>query len=825
MPIPPVSADQISTAIDRFDNELGTNPQWANWESNQAHRYAIKRDDKLYPVKQIIAMATGVPVSSFSGGSEANNYLKERGFEIEPLHLPTKTETRIALHELLLERAPAAVTPQEAYRTLADRFRLPTRLRAQLMQNSNEVHWENRVRFARQDLVDASILDGSEQGFWKLRIRGQPRVWVEKVLVEGRPDRLDGEFALGKALWSPKRSRSDSDDYWAMREVQPGDFVIHLVDNREIAGVSKVKDYASMDFRGLPGTAWAGADGYLVLLEGYQRCEPPLNRQEFLGNPDFGAELRGIRSEYKNLFYDRDLNLNQGFYLTPAPNELVALLNIACLAATGHALPYLQFVAAERSNRATPETGQEISVDAPRAPRVWLYAPGRDAEHWDEFYREGIVAIGWNELGDLARFRDIDEVAETIREVYERDTNPMNDARACYEFAHEMRPGDLVFAKRGRSRIVGYGTVLGEYRFAPNRDNYQQIRRIRWDGRGDWTGEHMLAMKTLTDITHDGALVAGLRKLVGLDTADDAAEVAPLEERSPYTIDDALEGLFIDRRELENVLDIWKAKRNLIVQGPPGVGKTFMAKRLAYALMRFKDPSRVGMIQFHQSYSYEDFVQGYRPTQAGLSLKDGLFLEFCRRAARDPDTTYVFVIDEINRGNLSRIFGELMMLLEADKRASEWSLPLTYASSSEAQFFVPDNVFLLGLMNTADRSLAMVDYALRRRFAFWTLHPQITAPGFRKLLIERGIPEQTVQRLVTQIESVNKAISDDTANLGPGYRIGHSYFCQDIPDGIEALAWLRGVIETELVPLLQEYWVDDPGLAHRWTAEIRAALE
>jgi MoxR-like ATPase len=823
MILPAVSVDQVRSAMARFDAELRSSPQWAKWETNKTHRFALKDGEHLYPVKQIVSMSTGVPVSSFHGGHEANTYLRDLGFEIEPTGLPTEIETATSLHELLLERHPHSVTPIEAYSTLAQHFHLSARLREQTMPDGRN-HWENHVQYARRKLVSDNILDGSELGVWKLKVRSKRRVWIEKASVRNRADRLEGEYALGKALWSPARDRSGGDEYWSMRDVQPGDLVIHLVDNRQIAGVSVVKTYVSFDFEGLPNTAWAGMDGYLVRLEDYQPCDPPVPREAFLGNPQLADELRRIRAAHKNLFYDRDLNLNQGFYLTPAPDELVALLNSASVAATGHLLPHIRSEELDTSPTQSEEGQQSIVGETP-SPRVWLYAPGRDAEHWDEFYRDGLIAIGWNELGDLSAFSDQELVAVKMQELYERDSSPTNDARACYEFSQVMRPGDLVFAKRGRSRIVGYGTVLGDYRFEPTRENYQHVRRMRWDGRGQWPLSRSLAMKTLTDISHDAELVQQLRKLVELDGNEDEAEVAPLQERTPFKIDDALEGLFLERTEFERVLNIWKIKRNLIIQGPPGVGKTFIAKRLAYALMGFKDPSRVGMVQFHQSYGYEDFVQGYRPTPSGLVLRDGLFLDFCRRAARDPDTTFVFIIDEINRGNLSRILGELMMLIEPDKRGSNWSVPLTYSTTSEAQFFVPENVFLLGLMNTADRSLAMVDYALRRRFAFWTLSPNFGSQRFQQLLVERGMPQRRVDALINCIERINKEIAEDTSNLGPGFRIGHSYFCQEIPEDTDPLNWMKGVVETEIIPLLSEYWIDDPSVADRWAGELNLVLK
>src|SRR5579872_4720759 len=192
MALPPVSASEISDAMDRFDIQLRATPQWLKWEENQSHRFAIRREGKLYPVKQVIALAAGIPVSSFSGGAESNSYLKERGFEIELLHLPSESETKIALHELLLERVATPIAPQEACQALGERLGLTARLRSELMENSNEVRWESRVRFAWKKLVDAGVLDDSEEGAWKVKIRQQPCIWVEKVKVEGRPDRQQG---------------------------------------------------------------------------------------------------------------------------------------------------------------------------------------------------------------------------------------------------------------------------------------------------------------------------------------------------------------------------------------------------------------------------------------------------------------------------------------------------------------------------------------------------------------------------------------------------------------------------------------------------------
>jgi len=274
-----------------------------------------------------------------------------------------------------------------------------------------------------------------------------------------------------------------------------------------------------------------------------------------------------------------------------------------------------------------------------------------------------------------------------------------------------------------------------------------------------------------------------------------------------YKFTDDSDKPFISEVDFLQTVALLKRKKNIILQGPPGVGKTFIARKLAYEIMQEIKDANIEMVQFHQSYSYEDFIQGLRPTQkGGFDLRDGIFYSFCQRALAHPDRPFFFIIDEINRGNLSKIFGELMMLIEADKREEKFALKLTYAEDEEDRFYVPSNLYIIGTMNTADRSLAIVDYALRRRFAFITLQPDY-GNNFRSFLASKGLSAGMVEHICSAVTKVNSKIKEDI-NLGEGFQIGHSYFCTFTTNEDEN-KWWNEILSFELKPLLEEIWFDD----------------
>ena len=283
-----------------------------------------------------------------------------------------------------------------------------------------------------------------------------------------------------------------------------------------------------------------------------------------------------------------------------------------------------------------------------------------------------------------------------------------------------------------------------------------------------------------------------------------------VDPNGTYDLGEAHQDLFIPLDGLKRLLASIETRKNLILQGPPGTGKTFIARRIAWCLIGRKDNSSIEMVQFHQSYAYEDFVQGYRPTDdGGFELKEGVFHRFCERARANSETPHVFIIDEINRGNLSRIFGELLMLIEHDKRSENFAVALTY---SDHRFHVPENVYILGMMNTADRSLALVDYALRRRFAFESLEPAYGTDygqkAFEKHLTDKGANPNLVRRITDRMGKLNERIRKDN-ELGRGFQIGHSYFVPS--EGEEPSEdWYRRVVDTQIAPLLREYWFDSP---------------
>lgn len=399
---------------------------------------------------------------------------------------------------------------------------------------------------------------------------------------------------------------------------------------------------------------------------------------------------------------------------------------------------------------------------------------------------------------DVWKFSDIN-VGETMEYTL---LNENGNKRRVYQNFLDAKAGDIVigYASTPTLQVVALGEIAKDtddkhlyfrkteqllnpidYSIIKNYEELQDMECMAGGGRG-----------TLFKVTEDEyqVLMEIIRKYNPLTATN------PLET---YTDSDFLSEVYMSASELQRLKALLRNKKNIILQGAPGVGKTFTAERLAYTLMGVVDKHRVEMVQFHQNYSYEDFILGYKPNvNGGFELKHGVFYKFCKKALNTPDKDFFFIIDEINRGNLSKIFGELLMLIENSYRGKEIKLAYT-----DELFTVPKNLHIIGMMNTADRSLAMIDYALRRRFSFFEMTPGFKTEGFKNYL--DTLSNEQLNRIIDGIQTLNDVISKDDS-LGNGFCIGHSYFCNQSEFSLD---WLKNVIEYDIEPMLKEYWFDD----------------
>ena len=431
----------------------------------------------------------------------------------------------------------------------------------------------------------------------------------------------------------------------------------------------------------------------------------------------------------------------------------------------------------------------------------WVIGCGVNSNQWENFKKNNLIAIGWDNLGDLSKFKSKQDIFDKLKDEYrsdENDPDPRNDALCCYDFVNTMKVNDVVFVKKGTSKLIAYGRIIGDYRYDENLNDYRSIRSVEWINITEKDIKPITG-KTLTNFNKYPETVDLFLKLMSNEN-NDKREAEELKDT------------FFSEEFFNNIIATLKVKKNIILQGPPGTGKTFISKKIANKIAGKKE--NIFSIQFHQSYSYEEFVIGYKPNSEGnFAIQKGSLIQICEKAQQNVSENFVMFIDEINRANISKVFGELLSLIENDKRGPENAVKILY-SENDMNFYIPSNLYFICAMNTADRSLKMVDYALRRRFSFFEFKPEFNKPEFKNFLKNKNVNAKTIDRIVNNISKVNQQISDDNFELGDGYCIGHSYFCPkgNLSDSFGD-QWYEQIIEYEIKPLINEYYFDKPDQA------------
>lgn len=472
-------------------------------------------------------------------------------------------------------------------------------------------------------------------------------------------------------------------------------------------------------------------------------------------------------------------------------------------------------------------SAQDIFDDPDR--RFWFVGAvweGHD-DQLDRFIREGVWQNGYHDkfTDHVQRMRPGDRIA--VKASFVQKYKLPFDNKGKPVSAMRIKAIGTVIENAGDGRTV----KVQWQRIDPPKDWFfytyrvtvveadpsdELARRLIQFAFSDTKQDYNFWLKSVPYFTKKYSSIAdGENDKLDIDEAEDL-ETEEEAARTTYSIEDIVaDGCFVPRVDLETILQRIGAKKNLILQGPPGTGKTWLAKKLALALLGSKDRkatrNRLRIVQFHPSLSYEDFIRGWRPSADGrLALIDGVFLEMVQAAAAEPDRPFVLIIEEINRGNPAQIFGEMLTLLEDSKRNQDDAIELAYCRREGERVFIPKNLHVIGTMNIADRSLALVDLALRRRFAFVTLDPQLN-DAWRQWCTERcGLSASSITLIEQRLTALNQEIANDRS-LGPQYRIGHSYVTPQEPlPRSDFHSWFRSVSETEIIPLLEEYWFDAP---------------
>lgn len=464
----------------------------------------------------------------------------------------------------------------------------------------------------------------------------------------------------------------------------------------------------------------------------------------------------------------------------------------------------------EDLNESRPDDEERITETHGR--RCWIFTPSEAARVWDDFYSHGYMALGFDSLGDLKQFSSKDAIKKGMQATYGSGRNYKYLGNAAWQFCREIKVGDIIYFGSDSRKILGRGIVKSDYAFDWSRKEHKNVRDVAWTNRGEWLTDSIVARRTLVDITNLIGYCRDLEDLISGSSDANFSDDFDTDAVVPYSKQDFLSEVFMEEDEYEELKYLLLTRKNVIITGVPGVGKTFLAERLAYSIIGGRDCERVKGIQFHSGYTYDNFVMSQSSSGGKQILTTGVFYDFCKEAEPD-DKEHFFIIDDICRGDIGNIFGDLLMLIGRDDRGK--SIRLLYR---DEQFSIPENVHIIATMNGAADSNGF-DYSVRRRFAFYDLMPAYDKKPFAQYVKKHANPK--LDKIVRIVSDINKALLAG-ATEGETHLIGHGYFCGKLELNDKNL---NAITKYELIPLVRELFATQPDQAKLWMSKLTAATK